>query len=302
MPNTGALILLKERDRATLRLLSMSPLTAPLILKGSCSFALPEQEENFHDERRVRERLQRLEEARLVRSGHIPSGGAIVNYYRLTYEGFRTVAEPGARFPVKSFFEPIAISRMQHTLRLAEVIVHALVAAHRGHIALTQFIRENELQLDESGEAHFPDAYLQFRSGGRMFNLMLEIDNSTEPLEGDTRSAIERKLRAYKLHQDSALEWWHRSGRPRHLNPRFRAVFLTRSAERAEHIVALAAELATNRDRLVCYAAMQEEFLAEPDALRVPLCLDHFGHWQALVNPHPTSRFERKEVRIVSLR
>ena len=53
-----------------------------------------------------------------------------------------------------------------------------------------------------------------------------------------------------------------------------------------------------NRDRRLCNAATQDEFLAESDPVRSPLFLDHFGCWQALVNPHPTSRFNREPVRI----
>ena len=92
--------------------------------------------------------------------------------------------------------------------------------------------------------------------------------------------------------------WWKGNGRPRRVNPRFRAVFLTKTAERAEHIAALAAAVARNRDRLVCYSATQDAFLSDPDALRSPIFIDHQGRWQSLVNLHPSSRTMRTPIRL----
>jgi hypothetical protein len=48
----------------------------------------------------------------------------------------------------------------------------------------------------------------------------------------------------------------------------------------------------------ICYGATQDAFLAEPDALRAPIFLDHHGHWQALVNIHPTAAFTKPPVRL----
>jgi hypothetical protein len=299
MTNVPAKIVLKARDRATLRVLSYTTATAPLIFKASQTFLLPEGEEPYRDERRVRERLQTLKNAKLVRTDQVAgSAGALVNYYRLTHEGYRTIEETGSRFPAKSFFEPLAMSRVQHTMRLAEVIVHTLFAAHRHRITLSQFMRENELQIKDGPQVQSPDAHFQLRASGRTFNLMFEIDNSTEPLEGDATHAIVKKLQAYEAHQDCVLRWWLGNGRPRRLNPRFRAVFLTKSAERAEHIAALAAETARNKDRLVCYVATQDTFLTEPAALTSPIFFDHHGRWQSLVNLHPSSHTKRTPIRL----
>lgn len=299
MTNVPAKIVLKERDRQTLRLLSFTTATAPLIFKASETFSLPEGDEAYRDERRVRERLQTLKNAKLIRTDQVPGpAGALVNYYRLTHEGYRTVEEPGAKFPAKSFFEPLAMSRVKHTMRLAEVIVHTLTAAHRRHIRVTQFIRENELSMKETGTSYSPDAHLQLKSSGRIFNLMLEIDQSTEPLESEARNAIKKKLLAYEAHQDAVLRWWFESGRPRRINPRFRTVFLTKTAERAEHIAALASEIARNNDRLVCYCATQDSFLSEPDALTNGIFIDHYGRWQSLVSLHPSSSAKRTPIRL----
>ena len=185
-------------------------------------------------------------------------------------------------------------------MRLAEVIVHSLAAAHLRRMVIAQFFRENELLLTETGQSHSPDGFLQLRTVGMMFNVMLELDNGTEPLEGEARSAIEKKLDAYEAHQDAAIRWWQGAGSPLRTNRRFRVVFLTKTAQRAEHIVQLAGEIAKNRDRRLCYAATQEAFLIESDALCQPLFIDHHGHWQALVNVHPSSHVLRTPVRFAA--
>jgi len=299
MTNVSTNFLLKARDRATLRLLSFTPLTAPLIYRASKTFSLPEHEEPFRDERRVRERLQTLRRAKLIRTAQTTGpAGALVNYYRLTHEGYRTIEEPGSRFPAKSFFEPLATSRIQHTMRLAEVIVHVLIAAHRHRITITHFIRENELQINEPPHVQSPDAFIEFRAAGRTFNVMVELDNSTEPLHGDARSAIATKLRSYDMHQEAALRWWKVNGKPRDVNLRFRVAFLTKSAERAEHIATLACEVARNKDRRLCYVATQAAFLAAPDALTSPLFFDHTGRWRSLVDLHPAAPPNREPIRL----
>ena len=38
--------------------------------------------------------------------------------------------------------------------------------------------------------------------------------------------------------------------------------------------------------------------IGEDDALMQPIFLDHHGHFQAMVDPHPTSRFLREPVKI----
>jgi hypothetical protein len=260
---------------------------------------LPEGEEPYRDERRVRERLQTLKNAKLIRSSKVAgSSDALLNYYRLTHEGYRTIAEPGARFPSKSFFELIAISRFEHTTRLAEVIVHTLVTAHRSRARVSQYFRENELQISGSPQFQSPDAYFQLRASGRTFNLMFELDNSTEPLESDASSAIIKKVQSYEAHQDSTLRWWLGRGTPRRINPRFRVVFLTKTAERAEHIAALAAEATANKDRRLCYAATQDSFLADPMGLTSPIFIDHHGAWQPLANLHASSHTKRTPIRL----
>jgi hypothetical protein len=102
-------ISLKHRDHLTLRLLSWTQASAQLILKASQTFELPDSEPHYRDERRVRERMQALSRAGLVRSAPVAgSERGVVNWYRLTTEGFRTVYGDKP-LPVKSFFEPIRL-------------------------------------------------------------------------------------------------------------------------------------------------------------------------------------------------
>ena len=62
MTNT---VILSARDQSLLRLLAHTPATTTLILKASETFA----GETFHDDRRVRERLQTLARLQQLRWG-----------------------------------------------------------------------------------------------------------------------------------------------------------------------------------------------------------------------------------------
>ena len=83
MPQT---VILSPRDLALLRFFDLTPATAPQLRKVSITFG----DEPFRDERRVRERMQALAEANLIKSfpAAVPGGG-LMSYYRLTYEGYR---------------------------------------------------------------------------------------------------------------------------------------------------------------------------------------------------------------------
>ncbi len=291
MTNT---VSLSARDHSLLRLLSRTPATTTLILKASESFS----GEPFHDERRVRERLQTLAEAKLVRAFPATRGvGGPVNWYKLTAEGYRTVHGADATLPHRSRFEAIPPSRFLHTQALAEVIIHALVAAHRDRCTVPFFQGDGEARLDVGSHTLYPDCFFQFGLAGRQFNAYFEIDQSTESIDSHAEQSIRTKLLNYDTYQDSLVAWWKRQQK-RGPRPYFRAVFLTRSQERTNHILWLAQSCARNVDRHLVYAATQETFLAEPRPLQWPLFLDHHGHWQSLVNLHPSSNFHRAPVRL----
>src|SRR5438093_2214900 len=132
------------RDRDLLQLLDRTPATVALILKASTTFA----GEPFRDERRVRERLQQLAAEQLVRRFTLAqaSGGAM-NYYKLTAAGFASLHGPEPALPPRAYFAEIPLSRLQHPLPLASVIVHMLTGASRHRVSVTKFHRENELPL-----------------------------------------------------------------------------------------------------------------------------------------------------------
>jgi len=283
-----------DRDRAVLTLLDRTPASTAQILKASVTFCGAP----FHDERRVRERLQTLARAGLVRRFQLPlPAGGSTNYYKLTSGGFRLLYGSDAVLPHRRTFTAVPLARLQHTNTLAEVIVHMFVSAHKFQIRVVRFFRENALTLRAGRYKQQPDCAAQLNAGGKAFNVLVEIDNSTESVDSNAHQSIRRKILGYEAYQDQVLAAWKRSGH-RPPRPYFRVVFLTRSIERAYHILLLARELAKNRDRRLCYAATQDAYLAERDALRAPLLLDHHGQWQAVVDLHPSAPFTRAPVRL----
>ena len=285
---------LAPRDLALLVLLDRTPATAAQIVKASITFG----GEPFRNERRVRERMQALGRTGLVRAFTLAiSGGGSANYYKLTAEGYRMVHGADALLPHRSFFAALAPARLMHTLELADLVVHALACAHTRRIKVSSFHRENELLLEVGAHRVAPDCHLQFSAAGRLFNVLFELDRSTESLDSNAATSIRTKLLAYEAYQDHVWGIWKRAGEqgPR---PYFRVVFLTMTIERAHHILALARQCARNPDRRLCYADTRESFLTEPDAVRAPIFLDHHGRWQALVNLYPSAHFTRSPVRI----
>jgi hypothetical protein len=285
---------LAPRDQALLQFLDRTPATAQQILRASVTFA----GEGFRDERRVRERLQTLANGRLVRSFTLAvTGGGLANYYKLTAEAYRLLHGPAAPLPHRSAFSELPPSRLLHTLELADLVTHTMVAAHTRRIAVTKFHRENELVLEIGPHRVSPDCHVQLAAGGRVFNVLFEIDRSTESVDSVAQNSIRSKLDAYEAYQDHVLAIWKNGGRQA-ARPAFRVAFLTRTEERTHNILAMAFDRARNPDRRLCYAATLDHYLGEPDALQFPLFLDHHGGWQALVNTQPTAAYLRTPIRI----
>ena len=285
---------LAPRDLALLILLDRTPATAAQIARASVTF----EGELFRDERRVRERMQALARTGLVKAHSLAvSGGGLANYYTLAPEGYRVVHGRDAALPHKSFFADLPLSRLMHSLDLAEVIVQLAVAAHRGRVTIGKFHRENELILEAGSHRVMPDCHVQFAACGRLFNVLVELDRSTESLDSSAANSIRTKLLAYEAYQDYVMGIWKQQGQ-RGPRPYFRVAFVTATVERAHHILALARQCARNADRRLCYANTIESFLAESDAVRAPVFLDHHGGWQALVNLYPSAHFTRAPVRI----
>ena len=224
---------LSPRDIAILQLLNKTPATTDLILKASVTFP----DEPFRDARRVREKLQTLVESNLVRAFPATQGvGGPVNWYKLTKDGFLVLHGSDRTLPHRSRFEAISPSRFAHTATTAEIIVHTLVAAHMHRIETTRFHSDGELVL-ESGEARqIPDCHFGFECAGRFFNVLFEIDNSTEPLNSVRLQSIRSKLQGYEAYQDSIWHGWKQAGE-QGSRPYFRVIFLTKFVERALHIL-----------------------------------------------------------------
>ncbi|MSR59512.1 MAG: hypothetical protein EXS05_18030 [Planctomycetaceae bacterium] len=222
-------LILSERDRALLRLLSWTPATTTLLLKASSTFAGGP----FLDERRLRERLQALAGVGFIRwwaSAH--AGGGLQNYYKLTPAGFQTLEGVDAVQPPKAFFAEISPSLFEHTMQLTEVIVATLRGCHEHHVAILRIHRENDLTFAVGDRMVQPDCFFRFASGGKNFSVAFEVDLSTESVDSPSFHSIRRKLQTYDAYQAMVLSQWVQYGKTWE-RPRFRVAFLTRSIDRA---------------------------------------------------------------------
>lgn len=286
----ATLITLSDRDLALLRLVEMTPVTAAQIRKASLAFP----GEPFRDERRVRERMQTLSEAGFIRTctSTLAIGGA-AHYYRLTQQGFRAIY-PESTAPIpRAASADIAPSRLVHSMATADAIVHVLASASQSRVRIDRFHGDGRLTLEIGEYRQQPDCHFQLAFAGKTFNLLFEIDNSTEPLDSRREHAIRTKILGYESYQDWVLQLWKNTGRYG-ARPAFRVVFLTHGVNRANHILWLAQSLAQNKARRLVLSSTFDQFLGCADALSSPLFNDHFGHWQAIVNLQPTSAFNQR--------
>lgn len=284
---------LSPRDLSLMRLLSWTPAATTQLLKASSAF----EGGAFTGERRLRERLQALAMAGLIRSWSTAhAGGGLQNYYKLTPAGFTRLHGPDAESPSQAFFAEVAPSNFAHTFRLAEAIVAIQCACHARRVTIDRFLRENELTFQAGDQQVQPDCFFRLSAQGRAFSLAFEIDNSTASVDSYAVNSVRRKLTVYHAYQNRVLAQWLSAGKQWE-RPRFRVVFLTQSVERAYHILALARETGHRARRLV-YAATLDAVVTDPDPLMSPILLDHFGHWQALVDLHPSATHKKVPVRI----
>jgi hypothetical protein len=287
---------LSARDESLLRLLCWTPATTALLLRASSTF----EGGGFNDERRLRERMQRLSQLGFVRSWSTAhAGGGLMNYYKLTPAGYTHVYGGDVESPPRTFFGEVSPSLFEHTFRLAEAIVETVRAGYARRVTIERFYRENELAFAVGNGEIRPDCFFRLSSGGRYFNLAFEIDQSTESVDSAAVSSIRSKLLAYHAYQEFVLEQWRSVGKAWE-KPRLRVVFLTRTVERAYHILSLARETNPTPRRRLVYAAMQASYVSDPDPLHAPLFLDHHGHWQSLIDLHPIASHQRARVQIVS--
>jgi hypothetical protein len=288
-------VTLSPRDRSLLRLLDWTPATTALLLDASRAF---EGGQPFTDDRRLRERLTALAGGGLVRawpSAH--PGGGLQNYYKISPVGFAALYGPDVELPPRAFFAELAPSTFRHTLRLAEAIVAVVKASHARRVEIVRFYRENELTLEVGPERLQPDCFVRLAASGKTFSFAFEIDTSQESLDSPASNGVRRKLTLYHAYQNRLLSSWLAGGKTWE-RPRFRVVFLTASVVRAYHILALSRRIQAHPSRRLVYAAPHDAFVTDADPLFAPLFLDHVGHWQSLLDLHPTAAFVKAPVRI----
>ena len=180
---------------------------------------------------------------------------------------------------------------------LAEVSVETVRACHAGRVTIERFLRENELFFSVGNAQVQPDCFIRFLHSAKPFNVAFEIDESQETVDSRAPNSIRQKLQTYDAYQSLLLSQWHGAGKVWE-RPRFRVAFLTRTIERAYHILALAAQMTSDTRRRLIYATTREQFLGDPNPIRSPIFLDHVGEWHSLVDLHPSAAYRKTPVRL----
>ena len=114
-----------------------------------------------------------------------------------------------------------------------------------------------------------PDGFFRFLAVGKPFNVAIEIDNSTEPVDSYAASSIRQKLTVYHAYQERLLVQWLAGGKQWE-RPRFRVVFFNRSSPGRitffRSRVRRCASLASPRG-----ATTHDSFITDPDPLFSPI-------------------------------
>ena len=272
MPIVFAKRRLTARDLDILTALDRCPLTVRQLLRLSATFA----GRPFTSPRSVQERLQKLHDAGWLRRWTFAtaSRSGAPDYAKLTLLGYRLLYGGNAQPPTKRYFNEVGIAHQHHTHCLAEFIVHTAVAAHRQGIVMKNFSRENTLRLQVGQENLFPDCAfdLDLRDG-QSFRFYVELDNGTERVRSDKDiDSWQRKIRLYEQWQDQTA--------PR----RFRVlVVTTRSRDRLDYILAVAAQHARNPRRSLFYAIHLDDYLRQASAIQDRCFRDHHGNAVAII-------------------
>ena len=259
------------RDREMLAALDYGPLTGRQLEKLSDTWAEP-----FPSARMVRERLQRMAEAKLVKPHYYAVIRSIKpeNYYVLTRRGYQLVHGPDSEPPTKGYCSPVTLVRQCHQQALSDFIVHTAVGAHRSGTNLTGFRRENTIRLDAGGKSVYPDCSFLLAAKDETFRFFAEIDTGSERVRSDKDTdSIERKLRTYDAFQ---------TVKP---GTRFRVLFvcLQNSRDRMLHILETAARVISDPNRTLFYGITLTDYLTTLYPVTSPRFLDHRGGTHSLV-------------------
>ncbi len=258
------------RDLKLLAALDYAPLTGRQLEKLSGTWA-----ESFPSNRMVRQRMQRMTEAKLVKPYYYAVIRSVKpeNYYVLTRRGYQLVHGPDSK-PPKGHGLPIALVRQCHQQALSDFIVHTAVAAHRSGAELTGFRRENTIRLDAGGQTVYPDCSFLLTNKAETFRYFAEIDTGSERVRSDKDTeSIERKLRTYDAFQ---------SAKP---GARFRVLFvcLQNSRDRMLHILETAARVISDPNRTLFYGITLTDYLTTLYPVTSPRFLDHRGGRHSLL-------------------
>ncbi len=226
--------LVTPRDVELLRALDYAPLTARQLEKLSMTWEAP-----FRSTRLVRERLQRMGEAKLV-SVHryaILDRGQPENYYLLSRRGYRLLHGPDSQPPTKGYFSPAGLARQPHQRAVSDFVVHTACGAHRSGIRFTGFYRENTIRLAADGQSIYPDAsFALVTRDDKVFRFFVEIDNDTERIRSQKDAdSIERKIRTYDAVQDQSPERRGSCSSPRRIPQRDSTTFSVTSPLFVDH-------------------------------------------------------------------
>ncbi len=287
---------LTPRDLEILSALEKTPLTARQLQRLSEIF----QHGAFASERRVRQRLQQLEggsvhRARLMGAGPVDvglagqAGTGCPNLYYLSREGFEVLHGHDAPLPPRTVFQPIPFARQHHSHALAEFIVHTLVAAHRMRIPLKEFYRENALVLRVGRETLLPDATFTLTTEEWSdLHYLVELDNSTEPLNARSDHSWKRKIQLYDSLADAAAK-------------RFRVlVVTTKGSRRLDAILDLVAKTARNPKRIVFIGVPLADYLRRPLPLHEACFRNHRGEFLPLISPKRNTQVNELPRELVS--
>ncbi len=251
--------------------LDYGPLTGRQLEKLSATWP-----ESFPSARMVRQRLQRMADAKLVKSHYYAVVRSIKpeNYYVLTRRGYKLVHGPDSEPPTKGYCSPIALVRQFHQQALSDFVVHTAVGAHRSEAKLTGYRRENTIRLDAGGRSVYPDSSFLLSKASETFRFFVELDTGSERIRSEKDSdSIERKLRTYDAFQ--ALE----------PGARFRVLFVCVQSygDRLLHILETAAKIISDPNRTLFYGITLTDYLTTLYPVTTPRFLDHRGHHHSLL-------------------
>ncbi len=260
------------RDIELLRALDYAPLTARQLEKLSATWEAP-----FSGVRLVRERMQRLGEAKLVTSHRyaILNPGQPENYYLLSRRGYQLIHGPDSKPPTKGYFSAVALARQPHQRAVSDFVVHTACGAHHSGVRFTGFYRENTIRLMADGQSVYPDAsFALVKRDEKVLRFFAEIDNGTERVRSQKEAdSIEQKIRTYDAVQDQCPD------------ERFRVLFISaqNSQERLNHILEAANDIVRNRNRTLFYGVTLTNYLTTTFSVTSPVFVDHRGERQSLV-------------------